>query len=355
MLFVYSVVAMGDVLKQKDKDITKLAEKLKQCELALGRQKILLKDRKNFQRFCKFLGLQDVDLAFESAAAKEQAVDIEELQSAATPLRDSVSTIREFSELVLGHSVTEISALRTLWLRRSDSDRVDDSLSINMVVHDQIRLQAERIEKLENELRRIKVAVHREESSCQTETRKAGTTLPTQTDKIDTCVGHVSESVVKALELDSKKTKEKYMHELELVQRDEKKLRDENLQLQSAVHALENERDKYGFIEDIASRQAERDSEISRLRHELSEVRLQKGFASEDLEERKILLKNIFIKFVGYAMLDDLDKMKSLVPIAREVFDLTDRDVEELESICQGTSFLNSFVAGWTSSSQARN
>ena len=343
---------MDESLKQKEKEISKLSEKLRQAELSLGRQKILQKDRKNFHRFCKFLAIADADLVFESAAAKEVPVDIEELQAAALPLRDAATTIREFSELVLGHPVTELSALRTLWLQRSDSERTEDTSQISMVVHDQLKTQAERIERLEAELRNANRIAACAEKGTQTERPKHGTSVTTQTEHIELCVGHVDEAVVKQLETAIGENEKKYIYELKISDEKTQKLLQENLRLQSAIHALETERDKYGFIEDIALRQAERDAEISRLRHELAETRAHKGFSTADVDERKILLKNIFIKFVGYAMLDDLDKMHSMIPIARELFELTDGDVDELQSICTGPSLLNSLVSGWNGLNQ---
>ena len=52
--------------------------------------KLLTKDRKTFLKFCMYANVEDCQLAFEAAAAKDVAVDLDELIANSRHIGDTV-------------------------------------------------------------------------------------------------------------------------------------------------------------------------------------------------------------------------------------------------------------------------
>ena len=314
-----------------------------------ARLKLLAKDRKTFLRFCKFAHVQDADLLFESASAKEVPIDFEELMGNARHLAEAnkaVEDLCEFSALVFDDSFidrVDIKSLRDRWMSRNDESAERSVLTL-MTVQDQIRQQAVLIQELEHQLRERNRKG--DSDACIQTSDKQFKVAHAQTDSIK---AEVVEDRSKEFEIKTKRL------EVEVIARDERiinlmaeirSLKDQKSVVESKLASLEKERNKFNFVEALALKQAERDAEVARLREEILALKsAQTSPVPAPVVESSDLRKNIFVKFVSYAIMNDYDKMKSLIPIATELLHLTREDVEELSKACttDGT-WISSFL-----------
>jgi hypothetical protein len=328
--------------------------------------KVLQRDRKTFQKFCKFANIQDSDLLFDSAAAKEVPIDYHELLENAKNIQETSQArecLSEFASLVLEEELPvplDMRFLREKWMqmqdvRNRDANSVDASLAIS-AVHEQIHQQALMIEDLENQLKeRSRLIIDVENKGTQTEDVKISKKIAyVQTDltqqQADVPAGsgpsYVSEE---------KRLLEERMQELQLklkvAESDLRAMKDSKSVLESKIAALEKEKNRFSFVEDLARRQAERDAQVCLLQAEIEELRtsrppspaLQSPPFSQDDSELK---RNIFVKFVSYAIANDYDKMKSLIPVTTELFQLRRQDVEELGRACASdTGIFNQWLS----------
>ena len=331
----------------------------KQGEQTIARQKILLKDRKVFLRFCKYLGITDCDLIFESAAAKESPIDFDELMLGASRVVRATkidSVFREFVEMTLGESFSsdqiefDMNFLRRKWTEKQELINKESSsnLVVSNAVHDRIKHQAERIEELENllslsstsEKKRISHSVASFTELTYSSKDSFSQTAALQDDQIHALNDQVKDLTHKLIE-SQRESDEIYKSKqsiIESLEADIRALRRECTQVGDRLAHLEGEKNKYNFVEELASKQADRDATIACLTAEIQELRIQKAECYDGSPERRIFATNIFIKFVSYAILNDFNKMKSLVPVARDLFHLSDADAEELSALCEDES-----------------
>lgn len=321
-----------------------------------ARLKLLMKDRKTFLRFCKFVNVLDADLIFESAAAKDVPIEIEDILANGKHIEKAVRGLedyREFACLVFEDpSITtlDIKSLRNRWMNRQDSrESSERSVATLLTVQEQIRQQAIRIQELEGELGE-KRNVQLNDSASQTTDPKLASrkSAHVQTDRGNATTPEIAQSVPDA-------GLQSLRHDLSV--RDEKikgltaelqNIKDAKSVVESKLAAIDRERNKFHFVEELASKQAERDLEVAKLRAEITELKstLPSPSPSSTLDEHdKDLRKNIFVKFATYAILNDYEKMKSLIPVATELFQLTRDDVQELSKACTSDSnWLSSFL-----------
>jgi hypothetical protein len=325
--------------------------------------KVLQRDRKTFQRFCKFATVEDVDLIFDSAAAKEVPVDIEELIANAKNIGETAKTrecLQEFVSLVFdGEDVgdLEIRALREKWIKRQESVAgimmsEDGALDLS-AVHNQIREQAMMIEELETQLKdRSRIIVSVEDKYCQTDERVLNTgSMPNkkstfaQTETLIIEEKKTEPTVdVKALETQVSKLGTK----LKSAESELRAVRDAKSVVESKLAAAEKEKNKFSFVEELALKQVGRDAEVAVLQQELEELRTSRppSPVTQPRDDSE-LKRNIFVKFVTYAVSNDYDKLKALIPVATELFQLTRQDVEQIGSACTTDS---SVFSNWVSS-----
>ena len=317
--------------------------------MSTNKLKVLQKDRKTFQRFCKFAKVEDVDLVFDSAAAKEAPVDFDELVANATAISESAktrSTLEDFASLVfegeaLGPNL-DINHLRGRWINRQESIVDQD---VDLAVHEKIRQQGLVIEELESQLKNnSQISVqHTNQDSQTSEVFNTTRAAYSQTDPIQPVI--IKEP---SLELE----KQLAHFEATVRQRDSelRELRNEKATIESKLLAAEKERNKFSFVEHLAQRQAERDAEVTYLKAEIEELRTSRPpspvaapmIATDGRDELK---RNIFVKFAAYAISNEYDKMKSLIPVATELFHLRRSDVEELSRACTtDTTWLSSYL-----------
>lgn len=318
-----------------------------------ARLKLLMKDRKTFLRFCKFVNVQDADLIFEAAAAKDVPIELEDILANGKHIQEAVRGLedfREFASLVFEDTSIanlDIKSLRSRWMNRQDSSESSErSVATLLTVQEQIRQQAIRIQELENELG-DKRNVQLVDSSCQTTDPKpsARKSVLVQTDRENTSPpAVVPEEALQSLRNDLLARDEKIRGLVAELQ----SIKDAKSVIESKFAALERERNKFNFVEELASKQAERDLEVATLRAEITELKsaIPSPSPSSTLDQHdKDLRKNIFVKFASYAILNDYEKMKSLIPVATELFQLTRDDVEELSKACSTDSnWLSSFL-----------
>ena len=314
-----------------------------------ARLKLLGKDRKTFLRFCKFAHVQDADLLFESASAKEVPIDLEELIGNSRQLAEAnkaVEDLREFSALVFDDSSIDrldIKSLRERWMSRKDESGERSVLTL-MTVQDQIRQQAVLIQELEQQLRER--SRKGDLDACTQTNDKKFKGAHAQTNPVETQIAedrsHEFENKAKQLEAEVIAKDEKIISMLSEI----RSLKDQKSVVESKLASLEKERNKFNFVETLALKQAERDAEVARLHDEIHSLKsAQTSPVPAPVVESSDLRKNIFVKFVSYAIMNDYDKMKSLIPIATELFHLTRDDVEELSKACttDGT-WISSFL-----------
>ena len=320
--------------------------------MSTGKVKLLEKDRKTFERFCKFTKVEDVDLIFDSAAAKEVPIDFDELVANAKLLQSSskaLSVLEEFALLVFdGEPVgsLDINNLRDRWIRRQESS--GSSGEIEIAVHEKIRQQAILIEELESQLKNnSRIIVNYQDRSSQTDALTTKSIKPaySQTDKVEILKSPViSATNFNDLERQIKDLESK----LKRSESEATALRDSKSVVESRLHALEREKNRFSFLERLAERQAERDAEVSVLKSEIEELKTSRPpspVPQPSNDNRDELKRNIFVKFASYAISNDYDKMKSLIPVATELFQLTNQDVEALSRACTtDTTWLSSYL-----------
>ena len=359
--------ALMTLLKKREKEIAKLQEKVKQGETLTARQKLLLKDRRVFLKFCKLVGVKDTELIFESAMAKEIPIELDELaQPQVIDIKMTADHFREFTEMVLGQDAKvstqdcriDMRLLRQAWTAKCEASNESGSRdAISFTVHEQLRVQAERIEHLESVLEKsssipslidrgemISVAVGTARAStrdfgCESRNIEDGqvTDLRSQTEALKKSI---AESETAKLRRESE-----WESRISSLRKELQVGREESSHFKARVSQLEAERNRYVFVEEMALKQAERDAEVRRLKDELASLKQMKQAKVETTTEKTQMTSHIFLKLLAYAISGEFDKMKALIPIARELFDLTGEDTAELERLCQGAS--GTSVSSW--------
>lgn len=359
--------ALMTLLKKREKEISKLQEKVKQGESLTARQKLLLKDRRVFLKFCKLVGVKDTELIFESAMAKEIPIELDELaQPQVIDIKMTAEHFREFAEMVLGEDAKvspqdgrlDMRLLRQAWTAKCEASNESGSGdAISFTVHEQLRVQAERIEQLECLLEKstsIPSVIDRCEMVCvavgtaRASTRDFGCESRNIEDGVVTGLRSEVEALQKLIaESETAKLRRETEWESRVsnLSKELRFCREDSSQFKARVSQFEAERNSYVFVEELALKQAERDAEVRRLKEELASLNQTKQAKGEKTPEKTQMTNHIFLKLLAYAISGEFDKMKALIPIARELFDLTGEDTAELERLCQGAS--GTSVSSW--------
>lgn len=331
---------------------TSHAEKITKLQQTIARQKIWLKDRKNFLKLCKLIGITDCELVFEAAAAKDAPIDLDELLQGASHVVEAKRTLTDFHEYVemtLGETLNDldIKTLKHKWLSQQSESSAPLTVNVLHTVHEQIQKQAQRIEELE-----LQTSLHESRecasvSTCMEQCLQKDVSSQTDND--------TENGVKEQLEILNQKLKESQREASEIAAIKQSKIdsleaelrhcRKQCTDAEDRLATLQNERNKYNFVEELASKQAERDATIASLTFQIEDLKKQKGISAEELDSRRIFATSIFLKFVAYAMLNDFDKMKSLVPVTKELFHLSDTDAYQLSELCSTET--SSGITSW--------
>ena len=330
--------AVMSLLRKREKEIVRLQEKCKQMDVLTSRQKTLMKDRRVFQRFCRSLGVADCELLFESSLAQESPIDLDELLRCAkgvTELKQISEDFREFASLVLGEvgdGVLDIKQLRKRWMERDSTGDATDGL-VSLTAHEELRRQAERIAELEAELEGVRTA-----TAVSTSDVFVNTVSPVVMDASVGCPNPRTDELAPLRDqLEAKSAEINIcLDRIHSGEKERKLLLETVSRLESQVLHLEGEKNKYSFVEEIAGRQAERDLETANLRAEIQRLRRQVGLA-DDGSERKIFSNDVLVKFISYAIVSDFEKMRTLIPVLCELFQLSDADAAEIDRLCTAT------------------
>jgi len=333
---------------RQNEKLLKLQERLRQAETTISRQKIWLKDRKAFLKFCKCIGITDCELIFESANAKDAPIDLDELLLGAAHVIDARKTetsFQEFVELTLGEPVPgrlNIHTLRQKWVAKQEEKSGESASNLVLsTIHEKIKKQAERIEELENDILKFSNNSSKEAKSTSTETesaeRRAASSqtgeVKDQSEKIADLTNKLVESQSQMREMDKER-----QSTIEYLETELSAMRKRCVEAEDRLSILESERNKFNFVEALAAKQAERDATIALLNAEIHALKNNNDTKSDDSNERRVLSSHIFIKFVAYAILNDFTKMRALIPIARELFQFSEADADELFQLCNNES-----------------
>jgi hypothetical protein len=322
--------AASALAKNPEAELRKYKEKLKTVDALNARIKLLMKDRRAFLKFCRLVKVKDPELIFEAAMAKEIPIEVDEI--AQPQVVEAIRAREEFGDfiqLVLGIEVDRIDMrqLKSLWMSRREGfdSKVEDATPLGFTVHEQLREQTERIELLESEIEKLKqiepiVIIPPETKNVSTLTETVAVfSNGTQTIPFAAPEPSIVPPAIPAISDEEITELKKRVRELDRV---------------IARNAqLEAERNRYLFIEEMASKQADRDIEIRQLRSEIDRLENKSSWSSS-----QEMINHVFIKMLSYSIANDYDKMKSLIPITRQLFNLSAEDVGELEKLCAGSA-----------------
>jgi len=321
------------------------------------RIKILQEDRKSFLKVCKIFSIPDAELIFDSAQSNESPVDLDDLLSSVgddlLQRANGYTILGEILEKIFGSEYPDISGM--IWKKEFDLEKI-------LELYDQQQLQQKQQSMTvpEESGERISMKILRErderilELEQELEQKKLIVPLPILpplTIQVD--VGTVHIMVEEEVVLDQVVVPEAPPASVVLVELENLReaLADRESEIRTLGEKIEN-MESMNFLDQLAAKQAQRDSETARLQLELDEVCSRQVTEvvkppspvvtsamvpqSETLkdENTRIFRKNIFIKFLSYSMVGDYGKMHHMIPLVKEVFELTPAEASDLDKLC---------------------
>ena len=377
------------MLRKKERDLQAATQRLSTLEEAsnssVKQLHVLQGDRRSFRHLCDRLQLHDAQLAFETADAQGEPVDLDDMlhydpDTQRDPLHNYLDDLKFLCDLVFPND----PVLKTLFLHRNVTQQVlhqkwmeaemKQVQAINAVTElskNALSSKQDRISQLEEQLN-IHLgqvdSIRREEESKRSSLsadwqqqlrHAAGVVTERPLELEDVLTKRVSE-VREMMEVDkSNAVANATAEQAILIGRLKLQLRDEEealertheafsmlifqqeseiMKLKSRVSELEAEQNKFAFVEEIAARQAERDREVAVLKHQLEKLQ------GDHLDSGKLdYIKNVVIKWMDYVLTDD-PKQHALLPVICTVLDLSDAERVRLQPRSPKAGFIACLV-----------
>lgn len=364
------------MLRKKERDLQSAMQRLSTMEestnSSMKELQALHGDRRSFRALCDRLKLHDAQLAFETAEAQGEPVDLDDMlhydpDTQRDPLHNYLEDLKFLCDLVFPND----ALLQTLFLHRNvtqdvlhqkwleaETKQLEAIKAVTELSKSALAAKQDRINRLEEELRlqtNLVNTIRREEegkrNSLSAEWQHqlceaAGVVTDGPLQLMDVVTRRVSE-VREMMEVDKAdavakakaeqaeviaRLKEERMNEEDASERKQDAFsmlifqqESEIRQLKARVSELETEQNKFAFVEEIATKQAERDREVAVLKHQLEKLQ------GDHSDAGKLdYIKNVVIKWMEYVLSDD-PKQNSLLPVICTVLDVTDAERVRLQ------------------------